>query len=152
MQIFHLLKRKIPSAYINNYVQKKNFQPSELIRQLCVKPINQHYVNMHKKPRCAVFATKWEDKPWSTQSNKKRQADIKKKLIRGKGTGETKDFIIIFMDQAMLSVFRPAEEYVSPSILTVGALFFVVLVGCMIKLDGLINQIKRWQNLCISVY
>jgi hypothetical protein len=33
----------------------------------------------------------------------------------------------------MLGLFRPLEEYVSPSILTVGALCFGVLLGCMLK-------------------
>jgi hypothetical protein len=32
----------------------------------------------------------------------------------------------------MLGLFRPLEEYVGPSILTVGALCFVVLLGCML--------------------
>jgi hypothetical protein len=41
--------------------------------------------------------------------------------------------IIIFMDSAMLGLFRPLEKYVGPSILTVGALCFVVLLGCMLK-------------------
>jgi hypothetical protein len=32
----------------------------------------------------------------------------------------------------MLGLFRPVEEYVGPSILTVGALRFVVLLGRML--------------------
>jgi hypothetical protein len=33
----------------------------------------------------------------------------------------------------MLSLFHPLEEYVGPSILTVGALHFIILLGCMLK-------------------
>jgi hypothetical protein len=33
----------------------------------------------------------------------------------------------------MLCLFHPLEEYVGPSILTVGALHFIILLGCMFK-------------------
>jgi hypothetical protein len=36
---------------------------------------------------------------------------------------------VILMEWVMLAVFRLVEEYVSPSILTVSALFFVVFLG-----------------------
>jgi hypothetical protein len=47
-------------------------------------------------------------------------------------SGNLKVFIIIItVDYAMLGPFRPLEEYVGPTILTVGALCFVVLLACM---------------------
>jgi hypothetical protein len=33
----------------------------------------------------------------------------------------------------MLCLFRPLEENIGPSILTVGAIYFIVLSGCMLK-------------------
>jgi hypothetical protein len=42
--------------------------------------------------------------------------------------------IIIFMDYASSLLFRPLEEYVGPSILTVGTLCFVLFLGCILKL------------------
>jgi hypothetical protein len=36
----------------------------------------------------------------------------------------------------MLGLFRPLEENVGPSILTVGALCFVVLLGFMLKISS----------------
>jgi hypothetical protein len=43
--------------------------------------------------------------------------------------------IIIFMAYTMLGVFRPAEEYVvpPPPILTMGTLYVVLFLGCMLK-------------------
>jgi hypothetical protein len=36
-------------------------------------------------------------------------------------------------DYAMLGLFSPLEECVGPTILTVGALHFIILLGCMLK-------------------
>jgi hypothetical protein len=33
----------------------------------------------------------------------------------------------------MLGLLRPLDKYTAPSILTVGALYFVVVLGCMLK-------------------
>jgi hypothetical protein len=41
--------------------------------------------------------------------------------------------IIIFMDCTMFCLFHPLEEHVHPSILNVGALYFIALLGCMLK-------------------
>jgi hypothetical protein len=38
------------------------------------------------------------------------------------------------MNYAMFCLFRPLEEYVCPSILNVGALNFVALLGCYVKI------------------
>jgi hypothetical protein len=37
------------------------------------------------------------------------------------------------MDKGMLGLFRPLAECVGSLILTVGAILFVVLLGCMLK-------------------
>jgi hypothetical protein len=41
--------------------------------------------------------------------------------------------ITIFMDWAMLGLFRPLEKYFGPSVLTVGAVSFVVFWGIFVK-------------------
>jgi hypothetical protein len=42
-------------------------------------------------------------------------------------------FFIIFMDYAILRLFRPLEQYVGLDILTVGVLCFVSFLGWMLK-------------------
>lgn len=41
--------------------------------------------------------------------------------------------VFIFMGLAIFGLFRPLEGYIPPSVLTVAALYFVVLLGYMLK-------------------
>jgi hypothetical protein len=44
----------------------------------------------------------------------------------------------------MLGLFRPLEEYVGPSIVTVGAICFVVFFGLYVKIFGIrLSPIRR---------
>jgi hypothetical protein len=44
-------------------------------------------------------------------------------------TCTSKFIVVIVMDQEMVGLFRPLEDYVGLSILTVGAICLVVLLG-----------------------
>jgi hypothetical protein len=41
--------------------------------------------------------------------------------------------IIVFMDWAMLGLFRRVEHYVGPIIIALGDLCFIALLSCMLK-------------------